>query len=1465
MSSVDNRIVQMEFVNAKFEKGVEGTIKSLEGLKQGLDLSAASAALKNLQVTGDHFSLAGIGAGVDTLVGRFSTLGIVGMTIIHNLTNSALDMGRKIAGFVTDPLIEGGKRRALAIAQAKFQFEGLAMDIEATMKNANDAVSGTAYSLADAAMAASQLGASGMKAGDQMLSTLRAVAGVAAMTGREYSDIGNIFVSVAGNGRLMGGQLLQLSTSGVNAAATLAKSLGKTEAQVREMVSDGEISFKMFSDAMDNAFGKHAQAANKLYVGALANVKSAFGRIGADVAAQAFDNLRDILNVLRPVINEVHKALGPLIKDINTVGKVLTDSIITSLTNKSFEPLMQTLQAIQNVAKGLYGILVPIKQAFHEFFPAVTLTQLLVFTAGLRDLTAKFKMGEVQAANIKNTFRGVFAVLDIGRYIVVGITKALLSMVGPLLPVGDGLLHVTGAIGNFLVEVNKAIKSSTIFSGSLDKAASIISPVAIFIRDALLLLVDAFKVLTSSNPNEVDNFAERVSTRFSGLKKVIDFLYESLIMLVEFFKKSFPIFGQIASIVSEAVGQIGASILKAFNDGNFKAIFDLINGTLFAGILLGINKYVYSLTNIAAKGGFLQNIVSVFNGVRASLRLWQQELQAKILRSIAISIGILALSLVGISMIDSAKLTSSLAAIGGLLTELFLSMALFGKIANIAGMFGVVKVILALQGLAIAILILTFAMTKLAKLDWEGIAKGLTGVAGLCLILVATAKLLSKASGQMVTGSIGLISFAIALNLLADVVIKLGAIDLISLAKGLGSVGVLVLELAIFMRLTSGKGMGASSSLGLIALAYAILTLAKAVEAFASLSVNELIKGLGAVGVVLGLLAIFVRATGNAKNVIATAIGLTILAYGMTVLATAIETLGSIPLETLQRGLTAMGIALLTIAVAMNLMPPGMIFTATGLVIVASALLILSDALKSMGGMSWDEIVRGLTVLAGALTIIAIAMIFMTTSLAGAAALLIVSAALSVLAEVMRELGSMSLQQIGKSLLALAGVFVVLGLAALILTPLTPVLLALGVAVLLLGIGTLAVGAGLMLFAVGLTALSVALVASSGAILAFLTSIFGMLPLIISQLGIVLVAFAKVIILAAPAIGEAITAVLLAIITAVVTVIPKIINALMVLLESMLNALVKFLPMLVDAGIKLVMALLKGITDNIAKIVVAGADLIIKFLNGVTTKLPAIIQAAFKVIISFINGLANAIRDNSTLITEAVANLIDAIIGAILKLTYMFTDAGKNVIKGFIKGIGDSVGEAASAAANLAKSALAATKKALDIQSPSKAFAEVGKYSALGFAGGLKTYAGVVSDQAVEIGTKAVSALTGAVANISNLINGDMDIQPTIRPVLDLTDVNKGLRSTFDKHQSINVDDIRSKTATISDMDANRRSGLVQNGSKEPMIKTPSETNNGGILVQIENFVNNRAQDTQAWAEEFGFYMRQVEIARGGS
>ena len=335
MSSIDERIVIIKFDNDQFEKNVAQSSNTLDKLKEKLKLDGATKGLEAVSASAKSFSFGHIGDAVDSLRDRFSTLGVVGMTVVSNLTNKITDFAMKIGG----QIVSGGIKRAMNLEQANFMLEGLfdgidnkAQKVEEIMNAANNAVRGTAYGLDEAAKVASQLVASGIQDGKRMEYVLSGIAGTAAMTGGSYEELGNIFTTVAGSGRLMTEQLRQFEHRGLNVAATLGKELGHTEAEIREMVHDGEIDFDKFANAMAEAFGPHAQEANKTFAGSLSNVKAALSRLGAKVATPELQNLRDIFNVLGPMIDAVSAALQPLIDLLNRGLRSATNRGVEALT-----------------------------------------------------------------------------------------------------------------------------------------------------------------------------------------------------------------------------------------------------------------------------------------------------------------------------------------------------------------------------------------------------------------------------------------------------------------------------------------------------------------------------------------------------------------------------------------------------------------------------------------------------------------------------------------------------------------------------------------------------------------------------------------------------------------------------------------------------------------------------------------------------------------------------------------------------------------------------------------------------------------------------------------------------------------------------------------------------------------------------------------------------------------------------
>ena len=137
-----------------------------------------------------------------------------------------------------------------------------------------------------------------------------------------------------------------------------------------------------------------------------------------------------------------------------------------------------------------------------------------------------------------------------------------------------------------------------------------------------------------------------------------------------------------------------------------------------------------------------------------------------------------------------------------------------------------------------------------------------------------------------------------------------------------------------------------------------------------------------------------------------------------------------------------------------------------------------------------------------------------------------------------------------------------------------------------------------------------------------------------------------------------------------------------------------------------------------------------------------------------------------------------------------FKSSGGYLASGFASGIRNGISTAVSAAISLARAALNAARSILRINSPSKEFYEIGAYAGEGMVLAFGDYADKAYDSSAEMAKSAKSGLSDAIARISNVIDSDIDTQPTIRPVMDLSDVEYGanaISDIFNNKQSVGL------------------------------------------------------------------------------
>jgi tape measure domain-containing protein len=1355
-TTVDERVVEMRFDNKQFEQNIQTSLSSLDKLKKSLNLEGAAKGLETVNDAANKCSgnMSPLSNAVETVRVRFSALEVMAITALQNITNSALAAGKNlVSAFTIDPIKTGFEEyetqiNAVQTILANTSSKGTTLDqVNNALDELNHYADMTIYNFTEMTRNIGTFTAAGVDL-DTSVAAIKGIANLAAVSGSNSQQASTAMYQLsqalaAGTVKLqdwnsvvnagMGGQVFQdalKETAKVHGIAI--DEMIKDEGSFRETLSKGWLT----SDILTETLAKFTGDLNEDQLRTMGytddQIKSIIemGKTANDAATkvktftQLFDTLKEAAQSgwtqsWEIIVGDFEEAKELLTEVSDTFSAVINAS--ADARNKMLQDWKDLggrtmmIEAVKNVFEGLVSVAKPVREAFNEIFPPMTGKQLAEITERIRDLTAKFKMGEESSKNLKNTFKGVFAVLDIVGQAFKAVAGGVGELIGLFLPAGNGVLSLTGSFGEYLVKLDETVKKTDVFGKAVSTVVDIVKTAITFVKTAGEKVKEFGKIAGEKFDfpgfELFHSFLERVHDRMAqigdGVGKMKSGVIVAFEMMGEALEKCkflkvmealWTAVKVIAGGIADAVGTMMGTLAEKLGDADFSGVLDVLNSIAVGGIALSISKFLKSVTEpLEALNGVLEGVTGILDGVRGCFEAYQTNLKAGTLLKIGAAIALLAGSIVAISLIDSDKLSASLGAITVLFANLLGAMAIFNKISSDTGK--VSKACTAMIAMSVAVSILAGALKKVSDLDWGELARGLVGIAGLTTIVVASSKAMASGQKQVMKGATSLIIFGTAIKILASACKDLSELQWNELGQGLTGVGVLFAEIAVFLRVAKFNGKMISTATRIVILAAAMKVLASACKDFGQMDWSEIGKGLAGIGGLLAELAIFTNLAGNAKHVMSTGVALIAIGAAMKIFASAVKDFGQLQWDGIGRGLTAMGGALAEVAIAAKLMPKNMISIGTGLVIVSGALEIIANCMSKFGGMQWEEIGRGLTVMGGALAELAISLNFMKGTLGGSAALLVASTALAILAPVLSVLGALSWEAIAKGLISIAGAFTIIGVAGAVLTPLVPTILALsgafaliGVGVLTIGAGLLAAGTGLSALAIGFTALATAGAAGATAIVAALTvivtGIAGLIPAVLTKVGEGIIAICKVIAAGAPAIGEAVKAVILTLIDVFVSCVPQLADGALQLVVGVLAALVTYTPQIVDLAFKFLIGILEGIASNLPSLIKAGIDVLMAFFTGVVDALRGIDTGALlKGIagIGLLSAIMLALSATAALVPGAMAGILGmgavvaemalvlAAVGLLSKLpglSWLIGEGGK-----LLQGIGTAIGQ----------------------------------------------------------------------------------------------------------------------------------------------------------------------------------------------
>lgn len=1077
MSSVDNRIVEMQFNNKGFESGVSTTLQSLEKLKKGLNFKDSTKSMGDLEAQSKKLNFSGLAAGVETISQRFTTLGIIGVTALQNITNTAVDAGKRITEALTIQPVRMGfeeyetQINAVQTILANTSSKGSTLkDVNNALNELNKYADLTIYNFTEMTRNIGTFTAAGVDL-ETSVAAIKGIANLAAVSGSTSQQASTAMYQLsqalaAGTVKLqdwnsvvnagMGGQVFQDSlkeTARVHGIAI--DDMIKKEGSFRETLKEGWLTSEVLTETLSKFTGDLSaeQLKNMGYTEEQTEAILKMGETANDAATKVktFTQLFDTLNEAMQsgwtqswqyIIGDFEEAKESLTMLSDYFSGVIEDSSeARNAILKDWSELggrQDLFDGLMAGIKAVFSYLEPIQQGFANIIPPITGQHLKDITAGFKSFMENLTLTGDRADQLRRIAENVAVVLSKIGQTIGGIVSGIGGFINATGIFNGGLFDVLESLTGFLRGLVEGIDLTGIFSGGLTLAGrgfGVFGQAATAVMTVIANFATMLMNLASTGMQAIANLTAGAGTGFMTLGDV-------LLSIIAFIPKA-------VSTAVTAVGQAIRDILGSVNI-NIGELNSAIRDSLFTVIIFQFVRFISSLkkNKEEAKGiidGFkeiLENITGVLEGVQEALKAFTLNVKAGALLKIAIAIGLLAASLIALGSVPIDQLAVGLGALAA--TTLVMGAAITGILVVLkklsGSLYNVIKVsILASQfrKIAVSILILVIAvkllassMKELGGMKWEEIAKGLAAIGGLALILAAMGKLMGNTKVFIKTGAAMLI-LAASIKILSSSMKSLAELSWDEIARGLvslaGSLAIVVGAVALLGH--SGATIRSVAAFGLLAVSLNILT--GAIKSLANLGWDEIAKGMITLAGSLAIVLVAMEKIAK-SGFIRTSAAFAILAIGVRSLSDSMRILGQMDIMQIGQALLGLAGAMIIMVKAMSSISK-MEPISKSMIIFALSLSMIVAPIKMLGEMNLADMVQGLAGLAVTLLIVSKALSAMGKSAANAGAiaagmaklggaLIVFGIGLTAIAVPIRIIGELDPAQMLTSIAGLSGV-----------------------------------------------------------------------------------------------------------------------------------------------------------------------------------------------------------------------------------------------------------------------------------------------------------------------------------------------------------------------------------------------------------------------------------------------------------
>lgn len=905
-TTIDQRVVEMRFDNKQFESNVSTTMSTLEKLKSKLNFTNSA---KGLGAIGDYIKkidFSGISSGVDVVQAKFSALEVIGVTALANITNSAVNAGKRMLNALTiDPISTGFSEYELKMGSVQTIMAGTGEKLEVINKyleELNAYSDRTIYSFSDMTSSIGKFTNAGVNLKDAV-KAIQGVSNVAAISGANADEASRAMYNFAQALSVGSVKLIDWkSIENANMATVAFKDeLIKTATEIGTLVKVGEqykttttdmngkvsdlfTSTKGFNDSLSNQW-----MTSEVLIKTLNKYSDETTELGkkAFQAATEVKTFSEMCDSLKEAAQSGWAATWETIFGDYTEGVKLwtgiynaVSSVIDASSNarneilkvwKEFGGRTAIVEALSNAFNALTNVLSAVKTAYREIFPRMDGKQLATLSKRIEMVTKGFEeLTKRNMPKVQKTFEAFFVVIkSITTVIGTGLKIAIKAAVVVITVLAQIIFNISDKLSGVILAFRKWGTENEILKKSLNvvvgiltvfisKVISVGSAIISGFLDAIgivVTLVEEFFQLEIVQ-NILSAFVGVVSTVFANIKQ---FLTAGIYIIREFINTIRNLDEISLKNVSEVFKDFGSKIKEHFE---------------------GIDEMFGNISD--ATGKFKDTVKDSFETTGGTVDGLQTKFQrfAKVVSNALYSIGPAEVFAVGFGVALIWFLRKINIAINNVTKPIASFSGIMGSMSQVLKSFAFSVKASALTSAALAIAILAGSLIILSKaINKKDMLVAALVLGTLGAALAAFTKYVSS-FGNIDKFVATMLSFAGGLLILTACMKIIEGIDSAKIGQSFtGLIGIMVVMAAFAVLLAKYAPALSANSIFLVSFSASVLLMVYALDKLTTVDMEAVRNSLDTFGTILVTLGAISWMMGNLK--LGSAAGVLLLSAGI--------------------------------------------------------------------------------------------------------------------------------------------------------------------------------------------------------------------------------------------------------------------------------------------------------------------------------------------------------------------------------------------------------------------------------------------------------------------------------------------------------------------------------------------------------------------------------------------------------